>query len=214
MAHVIRFTDFDVSQLQFGRLELNQRGGKSVPVTLGKRRDITFQTPVVKVPFGVKAFLSKTGKVESISCDVSFKGADNDPELQAFMKTMHDLDERLLSVAEENSAEWFGEAASRDALKMLMRPLVKLPSQEQYSPTLKVKVPLINGETKTTFFDENRDPVESSVVTKGSRVIMILELAPSVWFVNKTFGMTLRLAQCAVKERGDKFDNYAIVDDS
>jgi hypothetical protein len=212
---IASYRAFDASALQFGPLDKNRKGGKIVGINDGSnsRRRIMIQTPVVALPFGVSEFLN-TDQTKSYTIDLSFRGHDADPGMADFLARMRQLDEELLSVAVARSPEWFGKKMGKDVVKEFMRKLVKDPSNPQYAPTMKVKVPIVNGEPACQFFDENRQPVGIDYITKGTTAMMILELSPSVWFVNKNFGVSWRLAQLAVMSKPGRLDGFAFVADT
>lgn len=216
MSAVSLYSAFNASDLQFAPLEKNKKGGKIVNLSVAgqdARKRIVIQTPVVAVPFGVTPYQeATTGEIQSYSIDISFRNYDTDPRIADFLARMRQLDDVMLDTAVKNSKEWFGKAMSKDVVKEFIRKLVKDPANKQYPPVMKIKVPVINGEPTSQFYDENRQPVGIDYVTKGSTLKMILELG-SVWFVNKNFGVTWKLLQAAVVSRPRRLDAYAFADD-
>lgn len=216
MANVSLFTAFDASTLQFSPVQKNKKGGQVVNLGAagadGGTKRVMIQTPEVAVPFGVSPYMDNNGEVQSYSIDLSFRGADVDPRMADFQARMRRLDEVLLDTAVQRSKEWFGKAQSKDVVAEFLRKLVKDPRDPKYAPTMKVKVPIINGAPASLFYNENREPVGIDYVTKGSTVKMILELS-SVWFVNKTFGVTWKLMQAVVVTRAGGLDTYAFMAD-
>jgi hypothetical protein len=215
---VCLYSAFDASTLQFGTLEKNKKGGKMVNLfTTGPdnaKKRVVIQTPTVAVPFGVTPYQeATTGEVQSYSLDISFRNADTDPRIADFLAKMRALDDVVLDAAVARSKEWFGKAMSKELVQEFMRRIVKDSVNKQYPPVLKIKVPVVNGQPTSQFYDENRQPVDIDYITKGSTIKMILELSPSVWFVNKNFGVTWRLLQSAVITRPKRLDSYAFADD-
>lgn len=218
MSSVSLYSAFNASDLKFGPLEKNKKGGKMVSLYTaapdGSKKRIMLQTPVVAVPFGVTPYQEVgTGELQSYSIDISFRNLETDPRIADFLARMRNLDDVLLDAAVANSKEWFGKAMSKDVVKEFIRKLVKDPTNKQYPPVMKIKVPVQNGEPTSQFYDENRQPVGIDYIIKGSTIKMILELNPSVWFVNKNFGVTFKLLQAAVVTRPRRLDTYAFCDD-
>lgn len=212
--NVILAAAFDPTAINFGTLEKNRKGGKVVylsPPGNPKSR-IVIQTPALSIPFGVSPYMDPAGEIQSYSLDVSFRGYDSDPKMAEFMAKMRQLDDVLLNTAVERSKEWFGKPMGRELVAEFFRRLVKDPSNPQYAPIMKIKVPLANGESLAQFFDESRKPCSIDYLVKGSVVKCIVELS-SVWFVNKNFGTTWRLVQCAVVSRPNRLDGYSFQDD-
>lgn len=219
MSALSLYSAFDASKLTFAPLEKNKKGGKMVSLFPpigedGIKKRVVIQTPVVAVPFGVTPYQeATTGEIQSYSIDISFRGHETNPEIADFLARMRHLDDVLLDAAVANSKEWFGKTMSKDVVKEFIRKLVKEPTNPQYAPVMKVKVPVVRGEPVSKFFDENKQPVPIDYITKGSTVKMILELSPSVWFVNKNFGVTWKLSQAKVESRPCNMDAYAFCDE-
>lgn len=217
MSNVCLYSAFDAAALQFGPVDKNKKGGKMVPLSApsndGSKKRIMIQTPVVAVPFGVTPYQeATTGEIQSYSIDISFRNLDTDPRIADFLARMRKLDDVLLDTAVKNSKEWFGKTMNKDVIKEFIRKMVKEHPSGQYPPVMKIKVPVVNGEPTSQFYDENRQPVPIDYITKGSTLKMILELSP-MWFVNKNFGVTWKLLQAAVVSRPRRLDSYAFCDD-
>ena len=202
-------TDFAPSRLCFSSLIKNSQGGKQVFVSReGTKTKIVLQTPAMTLPFGITSYQdAATGAIQSWSLDVSFR--DNDD----FLGLMRELDTVMQDVATEKSQEWFGKPMTREIVSEFCRKMVKDPQNPQYSPTMKIKVPSVNGQETTKFYDENREVVPLEYVTKGSKVKVIMELSP-VWFLNKNLGMTWKALQVAVISRPGTIEEFAFVDDA
>jgi len=212
--NVMMASAFDPKSISFSPVDKTKKGGKIVYMgtgAMGKDR-IVVQTPPMPMPFGVTPYQeASTGEVQSYSIDVSFRSADTDPRVADFMGKIKELDDILIDVATKNSAEWFGKKMSKDLVAEFYRKLLK--ENPNYAPILKVKVGVdTHGEPSAQFFDENRNPVSIDYLAKGSTVKMICELS-SVWFVNKTFGATFRLAQAAVVNKPRRLQGYSFADE-
>ena len=214
--NVVLYNAFDANNIRFAPMEKNKKGGKIVNVSYGpevSKRRVILQTPIVSIPFGVTPYQEvSTGEIQSYSIDISFRNMNSDPKMADFLDRMRGLDNLLLDTGVENSKEWFGKPMNRELVQEFCRKLVKDPANTQYPPTMKVKVPMVNGEPSAMFFDENRNPVKIDYFTKGTTVKMILELS-SVWFVNKNYGITWRLIQAAAVSKPRRLDGYSFQDD-
>lgn len=208
--NVIMYFDFDPAKVTFSPATTNRNGGKIVYVKYGpQNQPLQLQTPVVDAPFGVSAFRDKnTGELQSYSVDISWRDADKDPKIKALYDRIQGLDEALVNVSTERSAEWMGAKKTRELMTEFCQPLVKPPKDPKYAPTTKVKVALRNGEPKVLVYDERAQPVALDYIGKNSKVKFILELT-SVWFVNKQLGMTLRAAQIQVVSKPARLEHFA-----
>lgn len=207
-------SEFTPSQLSFSGLEKNRQGGKQVFVSRpGTKSKILLQSPPLYLPFGITPYQdASSGTIQSWSMDVSFRGHEEDPAVAEFLAKMRELDEALVTVATERSAEWFGKPMGSEIVGEFTRKFVKEPANPQYAPTMKVKIPCVNGQETTKFYNEYREPVPMEYVTKGSQVRIIAELSP-VWFLNKNLGMTWKAVQVAVVSCPRVIQEYAFVDD-
>ena len=205
--------EFAPASLAFSTLEKNRQGGKQVFVSsAGSKSRIVLQTPVMALPFGVTPYQdAASGTIQSWSLDVSFRGHETDPGIADMLALMRGLDDKIVDVATERSVEWFGKAMSREIVSEFTRKLVKDPANPQYAPTMKIKIPCVNGQETTKFYDENRQLVPLEYVTKGSSVRVIMELSP-VWFLNKNLGVTWKALQVAVVSKPRVMEEYAFVE--
>lgn len=83
----------------------------------------------------------------------------------------------------------------------------QVPQNASYSPTVKCKV-----LPSTVVFDSARNEVDLEALVKGATVKCIVEVS-SVWFVGKTFGISLRVLQVCVMSAPAAISGFAFVDD-
>ena len=208
-ANILTAVEFQPASLAFSALERNRQGGKQVFVSReGTKSKIVLQTPALAVPFGITPYQdAATGAIQSWSMDISFR--DN-PD---FLDLMRQVDEALVTVATERSQEWFGKPMTREVVSEFTRKLVKDPANPQYAPTMRIKVPCVNGQETTKFYSETREMVPLEYAAqKGTSVKIIMELSP-VWFLNRTLGISWKALQVAVVSRPKTIGDYAFVDD-
>ena len=212
-SQVVMSTNFDPKAIKFGSVDKTKKGGKIVYLGFGPegKDRISIQTPAMVLPFGVTPY-EDNGEIQSYSVDISFRTADVDPKVADFKTKIDALDEIMIDVATANSEAWFGKKMTKDLVAEFYRKLVN-NKNPQYPPVLKVKVGVgMNGEPNAQFYDEQRNPVSIEYLSKGTVVKMICEVS-SVWFVNKTFGCTFRLAQAAVVSKPRRLQGYAFQED-
>lgn len=207
-------SEFSPSTLAFSTLEKNRLGGKQVFVSsAGTKSKIILQTPILNIPFGIQPYQdATTGNIQSWNMDVSFRGYEEDPAIAEFLQKMRELDEAMVTVATDRAIEWFGKPTSSELINEFTRKFVKDPNNPQYAPTMKIKIPCVNGQETTKFYNEQREPVPMEYAVKGSQVRVIMELSP-VWFLNKNLGMTWKALQVAVVRRPRVIQDYAFVND-
>lgn len=198
-ASLVLYSNFNPSNVRFGAVEKNRKGGKMINVfDASTNRPIVIQTPACHVPFGVSAYNdTSSGEIQSYSLDLSFRGADTDPRMATFAEKMGALDDIILDAATQNSEAWLGKQMSRELTAEFYRHLVKPSSDPRWAPTLKTKIAMNRGEPAAIIFDADKKPVTLADIPKGATVRAIIEIG-SVWFVGKNFGVTLKVRQVII----------------
>lgn len=162
------------------------------------------QSPAVYLPFGVSSFEDDKGETtQSVEC--SLRGYD-DPDnasMQAFYKALQAIDEAVLAAAEANATAWFGKEMPRALLQEFQRTLVKAPRDPKYAPLFKAKAvkDFRTGEFPKVFDAADKQtvlPLEYIVKGTSAKLCVVL---PSIYLINKTFGISARLHQLLVTHR-------------
>lgn len=218
---IVLHGNFDVSKVSFSPAPAKTtKGNKIVYVNFDDGHRARIQTPVMSAPFGVSTYDEASTGSKSYTLDGSFKGYEDNPHLASFLTKCRDLDERLIDEATKNSKEWFGKSSSREFVSELCRKLVRESSDPtKYAPTIRMKFATnMDGTCATQIFDEERNLVDMDYLVRGTTFKAIVELS-SVWFVQKSFGITLRISQIAVVSRPagaamtqDKLTDFSFVD--
>lgn len=200
-------SSFDPASVNFSAISKTSKGGKIVYLNVPNAQRIILQTPVMSSPFGVSTYDDASDGKRSYSLDASFKGFDTSAKLNGFLTKCRAFDEMLIDVATENSKAWFGKDMSRDMVSVLFRKSIREPADPKYAPTLRLKI-----TPSTEYYDEQQNRVTMDYIVKGTSFRAIVELS-SVFFVNKQFGVTWRIAQLAVTSRPDRLTGFAFQGD-
>lgn len=208
-----------------------------VRLTYGEdKKPLWIQTPEMYIPFDVQhhddassnqnqnhaadgnnsggnAAMSST----NFTFEVAMQGY-NDPEsrMQTFYEKIKALDAFIVNTCVERSAEWLGEKKGKEVVSEFYRNLAR-QKNEKYSPLMKIKVAKLRADgTLPVIFDakNGNEVLDISSIAKGVRAKFIIAFQ-SVWFVNKTFGVTAKLIQASVTHRpaSSTVNQYAFVDD-
>ena len=211
MSAVMLIKDFDVSQVNFEAMNRNARNGKSIRLTYGPNKaPIRLQLPEIFIPFEIKTMADDLHPGEfTYTFEAALQGYDDaGSKVQELFKKLSDLDERILSVCEERSVEFFGENKKREVVQEFYRKLVR-QNNPKYSPNVRVKVARINAAGEMPKVFDKAGPGQNlpiTALTKGARAKLIVNL-PSVWMVNKNFGVSLKLYQACVTDRPASLSN-------
>jgi hypothetical protein len=135
-------------------------------------------------------------------------GAD---DMSKFYNFLHDLEEKIIATALENSTSWFkkkrSEEAIRDSFKKLLRVSVDKNGDEyvpngKYPPSVTIKVPVYDNRVSTEFIDAKGNPMVAypnslpAVFPKGIEANLVV--SGSIYNVNGSFGVTWRLSYAQV----------------
>jgi len=209
---VLKPSEFEPESVIFSSLKKNtNNAGKSVFINLENNKSLLVQFPVMKAPFGFSSFTDDaTGRV-SYSLPLSFDR--NSPEASELKDKLSVLDDLVIQNVENNSKEWLGKkynsVVMRDAL---YKSIVSQPKDEQYDPTVKIKVLCKqDGNFMPNFYDSKKEKVSPEIIEKGQRVICIVRIS-SIWFVDNKFGVGIKLEQCLIKE-SDRLPAFAFRED-
>lgn len=201
--------ELPVSDITYNAPKQNQHGGNMVGLSYNNYK-IVMQIPKASIPFGVNSLTTEKGE-ERKSLDISFRGMENNKALQEFFEWVKDLDERNKNMAVQNSEVWLKKKMSYEVVSELYKPLVNDKS-DKYPATMRFKVPTNQmGEFTGDVFAPDRTKMTLDDVTKGSEVSLIVEIQP-MWFVNKQFGITFRIAQMKLFKK-QSLTEYAFRDD-
>ena len=192
--------------VKFSPMQKTARGSKIVYANGRNGGKVRLQTPVMGAPFGVSKFDDTQTGNSSYSLDLSFRDMETDPKIATFLDTCRAFDEYVLEVAVNNSVDWFGKQMSKEIVQEFYRSMVRDPANDKYKPTIRLKI-----SPYTEFYDEDHNRVDLEYVTKSSQVRCIVEV--STWFVNKSFGVSLRILQAQVVSRPVGISGFAFADD-
>jgi len=179
----------NASNITFSELRKNAKGGKIVYLSGGKGKEkITVQFPKLRAPFGLSEFVDQNSGSSSYSLDLSL---ENKPEL---LEKLRAIDDAVVKQVAANSKEWLGKKHTEVVIRdVLYRPLVKMPNDDKYAPTIKLK---ILKDRDGTFIPEcynnKKQRVDLDTVEKGQSVTAIATI-PQLWIIDGKFGVTMRL---------------------
>lgn len=219
---VIKAQSFSASDISFAdSVKVNKYGGKSVYANYNGA-PLRIQLPKMAIPFGVSRF-SNPDKPEEIkySLELSLAGLPD-----SFLRELDLLESAVISHAESKSKELFKKQQSKDLLLEFYKSFIKYAEDEngersdKYPPRLKTKIYTSeDGAFRVAAFDTDRVKLDvtednvDSLIPKGAVCEAIIECT-GIWVVNKSFGVSWKLAQLKVHENGNALNGYAFHDDA
>ena len=202
MASLISYDSLFVPLISVSEVMKNRQGNNTAFLNFNNKK-ITMMTPQLYVPFGLSTYETENGSKDSIN--VSFIDSEENSETKAFYNKLKELDEFMIETAYKNSTKWFGKSLPREVIMEFYRPLVKPGkrkpnSDENYPEMAKLK---IRNKDEIQAYDTEKNRISISDIETKSRIRSIVEISP-LWFINKTFGVTLNLVQVEIKN-SEKF---------
>lgn len=207
---IILHSDINIGKhVGLSQVQRTPKGGKVVYINNpanGNSR-LRIQIPVMSATFGVSRYDDSNGS-SSYSLDLSFKGYDSNDKLAAFLDTLKQFDDMIVDAAQKHAQEWFGRDMSEDLVREFYKPLVRDSSQGKYAPMIRLK---LTPYSEIFDVDQNR-VTDFEYITKGSTCRAIVDVS-SIWFINKQFGVSLRVLQAAVVSKPATISGFAFQDD-
>jgi hypothetical protein len=205
----------DINKIAFGPLIKTKTGRKLVNI-FHNNTPIVMQLPKLSAPGGIKEFEDKKvpGKIGSIVVGVSL-GKGEQPEEQSLLELIEGIEQKVLEAASENSKEWFNskekfEVAEMRKMKMF-KSQIRRDEEGKYAPSLTLKLQYYDDKCQTKCYDMDKNLVDYSYITKGSKVTCIVELK-SVWIIDNSCGITFRILQCKA-QKNQTISDYAFIDE-
>ena len=186
---------------------LNYEGGKLV-----------LQTALsMSLPFGLSVYDKNPSGTPEYSVDLSFRGADTNPEIKAFQAKMTELDNFMIDQGVKNCKAWFKSDLKREVVQAFYTPIVKFAKDKEgnpqpYPPTLKAKLRKIKSDFEAKFYDVGgkayKDTPIEELLPKNAQVTCLLECG-GVWFAGSKYGLTFRVKQVVIHKLPERLGDFA-----
>lgn len=229
---VIKYKNFDLANITYSDVKQTKMGGYNIYLQykipgMSNGHNIYVQTPKMFCPFGASSYKKiDSNELPRYNLNLSFKKTEQD--LLNFQEKISALDDMVLEKVLNDPKllsllNIKGKKVSKEALRMVQVPTVKLPKDDtkDYPANLSVKIPTKydTGAFITEFYDsKTRERMEvdhdniESLVPKKVEVKCLLRFA-SIWFVGGKFGIALRGEQVVVYP-SKSLVGFAFIDDS
>lgn len=215
MTSIVSPTDFTpADDMIYTKVKVNTVGGKSIGIiNSNTKRSLMVSTPIM-LNWGVNVFDNQNG-TKSYSLSLQFPreefATDATNNLLNMIKSM---ESKILEDAVCHSKDWFGKKQTREVVEAFWNPILKYPKNPETqepdttrAPTLKVKLPMWDGQYKFELFDmaenllipndDGRSP--DMVIQKASNIACVLQCG-GIWMANGNFGVSWKLFQAKYKE--------------
>ena len=215
---IVRNSNFDLGNIQFGAPKVNPSGGKNVPLyNVSAKKGLTLQTPLM-LTWGVNEWTDDNSGRKTYDMSLQFPTSEYaNANTNKFLENMMALEDHIKETAVSKSKEWFNKAKmSAEVVDALWTPMLRYTKNKETGepdktkmPSMKVKLPYYDGKFEFELYDNNGESIfnaqmndnhPSELIPKASNVAIVLQCG-GIWFANGKFGVTWRLVQGLVKPR-------------
>lgn len=208
---IIHVKNIDLDRITFSEPKKNKRNGINVNI-MYDGTPLKIQLPRLRVPFGAQPPYGSESKPESelqYQLEFSLGSLDDNKSIENCKDKLDELDEYIKKSAKKYCEEWFGDSTLTDSIiKIFYKNIVRVSKKvdkegKPYAPTVRTKLPLSLNTDSILIFDSDKnvmnDTEESptSLFKKGDYVVPVVKFS-SLWFMDKSFGVSGRLMQAQV----------------
>ena len=224
---LIKGKNIDTSKITFSQPRVLDNGAKLVYLNYNGGR-LSVQTPWMTMPWKMGVYTD--GDYPKYSVDLTFKGMDENPDLQGFHDKLLGVEEKIIDGGFENSIAWFKKkSTSRDVVEALFNRVVKVSTDKdtgepdgKWPPTMKLKMPRRDGTWEASVYDktgkvydinnkEGGDNLED-VLVKNTRMRAIIQCV-GLWVASGNYMCQWKLTKAEV-EVPDSSGQHEFLDDS
>ena len=210
---LIKGKNIDISKIAFSQPRVLDNGAKLVYVNYGEGR-WSIQTPWMTMPWKMGAYTE--GDYPKYSIDLSFRGMDENPEMQTFHDKFKELEQTIIVGGVKNSVSWLKKPknTSRDAIESLFNPIIKVSRDKEtgepdgkWPPLMKVKVPRRDGTWEFKLHDkdgtlykinDSETPVDvEEMFVKNTKVRCIIQCV-GLWIASGNYMCQWKLLKAEV----------------
>lgn len=186
------------------KLKFHEYKNKKILITTTDDRPLRFQIPRLYMPFGISSFQGDFGPPK-YNLDFSLNDYDEDGSyVKRFYETIRAIEDAVIDEVTKQSETIFGETKTREELADMFNSNIK-ESTGDHPPKFRVKVKgTVDNKPKAEIFkgeDKSRltFELENGLYSRNSGKA-IVECGPTVYFLNRMFGVTWSLDQLLVFE--------------
>jgi len=215
---IIDGTQLNLSNIMYTSPKATDQGAKSVNILNKPTKSILRVLTPLMLTWGAGEFVNKEGVGDGkFSLGLQFPSQEyTNPDIEAFLKNMKALEDKIKADALLYSKEWFGKVhKSAEVVDALWTPMLKYSKDKvtgdydySKSPTLRLKIPVWENKWNIEIYDEDDNklyPNQDSISTpldylkKGSNIACLIQFA-GIWFVNGKFSASWKLVQAKVQK--------------
>lgn len=227
-SQLIKGKNIDTSKVTVSEPRVLDNGAKLVYVNYNNGR-FQIQTPWMELPWDMSCYTE--GPYPKYSIELSFKGVDDNEELQEFLEKMNQLDEKMVDIGLDKSVQFFKKkTTNREVVDGHYNRIIKVSKDKdtgepdgKWPSTFRVKIPYRDGRFSSKLYTdgEHRDINDSEsgakiedLLTKRTRARCILQCV-GLWVASGNYmcQWQLQKAELEVAENNTTCEFMADTDD-
>ena len=225
-SQLIKGKNIDISKVSVSEPRVLDNGAKLVYVNYNGGR-FMIQTPWMELPWDMSCYTE--GPYPKYSIELSFKGIDEQPELQEFLDKLNELDTKMVDIGIEKSVQFFKKkTTNREVVEGHYNPIVKVSKDKEtgepdgkWPSSFRVKIPFRDGKFNTKLYtdgeictinDPESDTKIEELLVKRTRARCILQCV-GIWVASGNYMCQWQL-QKAELEVPANTNNYEFMADS
>ena len=171
---IVRNSNFDLGNIQFGAPKVNASGGKNVPIyNAAAKKGLTLQTPLM-LTWGVNEWTDDNSGRKTYDMSLQFPTQEYaNSNTSQFLENMIALETHIKSTAVEKSKDWFNKTKmSPEVVDALWTPMLRYSKNKETGepdmtkmPTMKVKLPYYDQKFEFELYDNNGDSIFNAPVS-------------------------------------------------
>ena len=216
-SNVVFPNTFAVSKISITQPKVLESGAKAAYLNYEGGKLVLQSAIAMSLPFGLSVYDKNPTGTPEYSIDLSFRGADKNPEIKLFQDRLQELDAYMIDQGVKNCKSWFKSDLKREVIQAFYTPTVRFAKDKEgnlqpYPPTLKIKLRKPNGDFEAKFYDVKGNaykgvPVED-LLAKGVQLTALIECG-GVWFAGSKFGLTFRAKQIIIHKLPERLADFA-----
>ena len=157
-SNVVFPNTFAVSKISITQPKVLESGAKAAYLNYEGGKLVLQSAIAMSLPFGLSVYDKNPTGTPEYSIDLSFRGADKNPEIKLFQDRLQELDAYMIDQGVKNCKSWFKSDLKREVIQAFYTPTVRFAKDKEgnlqpYPPTLKIKLRKPNGDFEAKFYD-------------------------------------------------------------